>query len=160
MLRPTVFVAALSAVACAPYPQRIHHPATITNQDKVSAVAVANGTPAAVAQRTDSPAMATAESQGRALLAQGDDLVGFGRFEDALDRYNRAGVLLPNEPLVTYKVARMLDLQMQPMEAKMRYQRFLQSLDLERIKVQGEANAQLAEAIAIAQQRLIVLDKR
>jgi hypothetical protein len=42
----------------------------------------------------------------------------------------------------------------------MRYQRFLQSLDLERIKVQGDANAQLAEAIAIAQQRLIILDKR
>jgi hypothetical protein len=147
-------------VACAPYPQRINHAPVLTNADKVSATAIPTGTPAGVAQRAESPAMASAESQGRALLAQGDDLVGFGRFEDALDRYNRAGVLLPNEPLVTFKVARMLDLQMQPLEAKMRYQRFLQSLDLERIKVQGDANAQLAEAIAIAQQRLIVLDKR
>ncbi len=161
MLRPTVFIAALSATACAPYPQRIHHDPVMTNADHVPATALpAAAVPAAVAQRAESPAMADAASQGRALLAQGDDLAGFGRFEDALDRYNRASLLIPEEPLVQFKVARMLDLQMQPLEAKMRYQRFLQSLDLERIKVQGEANAQLAEAIALAQQRLVILDKR
>jgi hypothetical protein len=161
MLRPTIFLAALGAAACAPYPQRIHHEPVLTNADKVSAAAVPmTGVPAGVGQRTESPALADAASQGRTLLAQGDELVGFGRFDDALDRYNRASLLIPDEPLVTFKVARLLDLQMQPLEAKMRYQRFLQSLDLERIRVQGEANAQLAEAIAIAQQRLVVLDKR
>jgi tetratricopeptide (TPR) repeat protein len=160
MLRPTIFVAALTATACAPYPQRIHQQTVLENNDRVAAAPVAQGVPAAVAERAPSPAYADAQTEGRALLKQGDELVGFGRFDEALDRYNRAGLLLVNEPLVDFKVARLLDLQMQPLEAKMRYQRFLQQLDLERIKVQGEANAQLAEAIALAQQRLVVLDKR
>jgi tetratricopeptide (TPR) repeat protein len=161
MLRPTIFVAAMSAMACAPYPQRIHQQTVLANNDKVEAARVSAGAvPAGVAERAESPAFADAASEGRALLKQGDELAGFGRFDDALDRYNRAGLLIPNEPLVDFKVARLLDLQMQPLEAKMRYQRFLQQLDLERIRVQGEANAALAEAIAIAQQRLVVLDKR
>ncbi len=161
MLRPTIFVATVSAMACAPYPQRIHQQTVLENNGSVEAVRVPTNTvPAGVAERAESPAYADAASEGRALLAQGDALVGFGKFDEALDRYNRAGLLLPTEPLIDFKVARLLDLQMQPREASMRYQRFLQQLDLERIKVQGEASAALAEAIALAQQRLIVLDKR
>jgi tetratricopeptide (TPR) repeat protein len=161
MLRPTIFIAAVSAMACAPYPQRINQQTVLANNESVEAVRVPTNTvPAGVAERPESAAFADAASEGRALLAQGDALAGFGKFDEALDRYNRAGLLLPTEPLIDFKVARLLDLQMQPREASMRYQRFLQQLDLERIKVQGEANAALAEAIALAQQRLIVLDKR
>ena len=54
----------------------------------------------------------------------------------------------------------MLDLQMRPVEAQIRYQRFLQSLEIERIRAQGDANAQMADAIARAQQRLIVLERQ
>jgi hypothetical protein len=62
--------------------------------------------------------------------------------------------------MLEYKVATMLDLQMRPVEAQIRYQRFLHSLDIERIRAQGDANAQLADAIARAQQRLIILERQ
>jgi hypothetical protein len=42
----------------------------------------------------------------------------------------------------------------------MRYQRFLLSLDIERINAQGNANAKMAEAIAMAQQRIVILEKQ
>ncbi|MCX5762159.1 MAG: hypothetical protein NTW72_11785 [Gemmatimonadetes bacterium] len=44
--------------------------------------------------------------------------------------------------------------------ANMRYQRFLNGLEIDKIKAQGEASAKMAEAIALAQQRIVVLEKQ
>jgi len=110
------------------------------------------------------PQDATAAAQGKAaaeaLIREGDDLVASNDLAGALNRYDRASVLDPEAAEVQYKAARLLDLQLRPQEALMRYQRFLLSLDIERIKAQGEANAKMAEAIAMAQQRILVLEKQ
>ncbi len=110
------------------------------------------------------PQDATAQAQGRAaaeaLVREGDDLVASNDLAGALNRYDRASVLDPDAPDIEYKAARILDLQLRPQEALMRYQRFLLSLDIERIRAQGEASARMAEAIALAQQRIIVLEKQ
>ena len=42
----------------------------------------------------------------------------------------------------------------------MRYQTFLHKLELEKIGAVGDANAKLADAIARARERIIVLEKR
>jgi len=110
------------------------------------------------------PQDASAQAQGKAaadaLIREGDDLVTANDMAGALNRYDRASVLDPDNAEVQYKAARLLDLQLRPQEALMRYQRFLLSLDLERIKAQGDANAKMAEAIAMAQQRIVVLEKQ
>ncbi|MCU0623229.1 MAG: hypothetical protein MUF53_05110, partial [Gemmatimonadaceae bacterium] len=56
-----------------------------------------------------------------------------------------------------YKVASLLDLQLRPVEALMRYQRFLQQLELERIEARGTQAAKLNEAVVRAQQRIVIL---
>ena len=76
------------------------------------------------------------------------------------DRYDRALVFLPNDAMLQYRVATLLDLQLRPVEALIRYQRFLQQLELQRIEAIGNANAKLADAIARAQQRIIVLERQ
>jgi tetratricopeptide (TPR) repeat protein len=105
----------------------------------------------------DETTQARARQQAEALVREGDDLVAANDLAGALNRYDRASVLDPDQPEIEYKAARLLDLQLRPVEALMRYQRFLLSMDIERIRAQGEANARLAEAIALAQQRVIVL---
>ena len=62
--------------------------------------------------------------------------------------------------MLQYKVATLLDLQLRPQEASMRYQRFLQQMKLQTIKAEGEAAARQAEAIAMAQQRIVILQKQ
>lgn len=110
------------------------------------------------------PQDATAAAQGKAaaeaLIREGDDLVAANDMAGALNRYDRASVLDPDAAEVQYKAARLLDLQLRPQEALMRYQRFLLSLDIERINAQGNANAKMAEAIAMAQQRIVILEKQ
>ncbi len=114
-----------------------------------------------VASRTqDATAAAQGKAAANALVREGDDLVASNDLSGALNRYDRASVLDPENAEVQYKAARLLDLQLRPQEALMRYQRFLLSLDLERIKAQGEANAKMAEAVAMAQQRILVLEKQ
>jgi tetratricopeptide (TPR) repeat protein len=105
----------------------------------------------------DETTQARARAQAEALVREGDDLVAANDLNGALNRYDRASVLDPDQPEIEYKAARLLDLQLRPVEALMRYQRFLLSMEIERIRAQGEANAQLAEAIALAQQRVIIL---
>lgn len=95
-----------------------------------------------------------------ALIREGDQFNAAGDRVRALDRYDRALALKRADPMLEYKVATMLDLQMRPVEAQIRYQRFLHSLEIERIQAQGTANAQMADAIARAQQRLIVLERQ
>lgn len=106
-----------------------------------------------------------ASTEGRAaemaesLLREGDQLAAAGRLDAALDRYDRASILAPEDPLIDYRIATVLDKALRPFEAKLQYELFLHRLDLERIEARGEANARLAEAIALAQQRIIVLER-
>lgn len=134
-------------------------------------VQVANGTAAVVSRRgpqglmvasrpEDQSAAAQARVAAEALVREGDDLVAANDLAGALNRYDRASVLDPMAPDPQFKAARLLDLQLRPLEALMRYQRFLLSLDIERIRAQGEASARMAEAIALAQQRIVVLEKQ
>lgn len=111
-----------------------------------------------------SPADTTTEGRAtalaEALIREGDQFNAAGDRERALDRYDRALVLRRTDAMLEYKVATLLDLQMRPVEAQIRYQRFLHSLEIEKIRAQGDANAQMADAIARAQQRLIVLERQ
>jgi len=110
------------------------------------------------------PSDTTLEGRSRAtamaLIREGDAFDAAGDRARALDRYDRALVLQPNDPMLQYRVATLLDLQLRPVEAQMRYRRFLQELELQRIAAIGDANAKLAEAIALAQQRIIVLERQ
>jgi hypothetical protein len=111
-----------------------------------------------------SPADAT--TAGRAsglaemLLREGDDLVARGEFNLALNRYDRAHVLRPGDPEVEYRIATVLDKQLRPIEALIRYRLFLHQLELERIRATGEAYGHLASAIAHARERVIVLERQ
>ncbi len=110
------------------------------------------------------PADGTADARNaalaEALIREGDDFAAAGDRALALERYDRALVLRQDDPLLTYKVAQLLDQQLRPVEALMRYQRFLQQLELQRIEATGTQAAKLAEAIALAQQRIVVLERR
>jgi len=110
------------------------------------------------------PADATAEGRARAtseaLIREGDDLNAAGDRVRALDRYDRALALRPDDAMLNYRVATLLDLQLRPLEASIRYRRFLQELEIQKIQAVGDANAKLAEAIARAQQRIIVLERQ
>lgn len=108
----------------------------------------------------DAGAAQMAKEAAASLIREGDDLVASNDLAGALNRYDRASVLDADNGEVQYKAARLLDLQLRPQEALMRYQRFLLSMDIERIRAQGEANAKMAEAIAMAQQRIVVLEKQ
>jgi hypothetical protein len=135
---------------------------------QVMVVQFSGGTSAVVSRRgpqgimvvsnpQDETSQARARAQAEALVREGDDLVASNDMNGALNRYDRASVLDPDQPEIEYKAARLLDLQLRPQEALMRYQRFLLSMELERIKAQGQANAALAEAMVLAQQRIVVL---
>lgn len=113
-----------------------------------------------VSRPQDASQQAQARATAEALVREGDDLVASNDLAGALNRYDRASVLDPDAPEIEYKAARLLDLQMRPQEALMRYQRFLLSMDIERIRAQGEASARMAEAIALAQQRIVVLERQ
>ena len=105
---------------------------------------------------TDGRATAMAD----ALIREGDQFNAAGDRARALDRYDRALAMKRADAMLEYKVATMLDLQLRPVEAQIRYKRFLQSLEIEQIRARGDANAQLADAIARAQQRLIILERQ
>lgn len=108
----------------------------------------------------DATADARAAARAERLVGEGDELAARGRFEAALDRYDRADVIRPGDPLVAYKIATALDKQLRPIEALIQYRLFLHRLELERIEARGEAAAKLADAIARARERIIVLERR
>ena len=112
-----------------------------------------------VAKASDATAEAQARATGEALVRDGDLLVAAGDLDAALAHYDRASILLPNDPTVEYKIATVLDKQLRPIEAIVRYQRFLHQMELERIQAAGDAWAKQAEAIAHAKERIIVLEK-
>ena len=101
-----------------------------------------------------------ARATAAALVREGEAYSAAGDPTAALDRYDRALALTPADAMLEYRVATLLDLQLRPLEARIRYERFLQSLEIQRIDAAGRANAQLAAAIARAQQRVVVLDRQ
>ena len=113
-----------------------------------------------VSSAADTSTDGRATAMADALIREGDQFNAAGDRARALDRYDRALAMKRADAMLEYKVATMLDLQLRPVEAQIRYRRFLQSLEIERIRAQGDANAQMAEAIARAQQRLIILERQ
>jgi hypothetical protein len=93
------------------------------------------------------------------LIREGDDLAARGDMAGALDRYDRADVLTVADPMLQYRIASLLDKQLRPLEALMRYQLFLHRMELERIEAQGDAYAKMAAAMAHARERIIVLER-
>ena len=113
-----------------------------------------------VANAEDATTAGRARAMAETLLREGDDYAARGDLRNALDRYDRADVLRPGDALTTYRIATTLDKQLRPIEAQIRYQLFLHQLELQKIEAVGNANAKLAEAIAHAQERIVVLDRR
>jgi hypothetical protein len=111
-----------------------------------------------------SPADATTEGRAYALadmlVREGDDFMARGEFNMALNRYDRAHVLRPMDALTEYRIATVLDKQLRPIEALIRYQLFLHRLEIEKIQAVGEAYGHLAAAIAHARERVIVLERQ
>jgi hypothetical protein len=101
-----------------------------------------------------------AAAQAEALLSQGDSYAAAGDLTLALQRYDQADVLRPGDAQTTLRIATTLDKQLRPIEAILRYRLFVHQLELERIHAHGEAAARMAEAIARAHERIIVLERR
>ena len=138
---------------------------------QVAMVQVANGRVQSYSYRepqgirvVSTPADATTAGRAAAmadrLVREGDDFVARGDFVGALDRYDRASVLKPSDPEITYRVATSLDKQLRPIEALIQYKLFLHQMELEKIEAYGDAYAKLAQAIAHAKERIIVLERR
>ena len=95
-----------------------------------------------------------------ALVREGDALAAAGDFTAALDRYDRASVVTRADAELQYKMATSLDKLLRPVEAELRYRMFLNQLEIQKIDAVGNANAKLADAIARARERIIVLEKK
>lgn len=108
----------------------------------------------------DATAAGRAEALAEMLIREGDDLAARGDLDGALNRYDRASVLRPGDAELDYRIATVLDKQLRPVEALIRYQLFLHRLELEKIEARGEAYAKLADAIARARERIVVLEKQ
>ena len=113
-----------------------------------------------VASPRDATETARAAAQAEAMLREGDAFALRGDFVGALDRYDRADVLRPNHGETTLRLARVLDKQLRPVEAELQYRRALQQLEIELIRAEGEVAARIAEAIARAHERIVVLERR
>jgi hypothetical protein len=113
-----------------------------------------------VSRPEDATTIGRSAALAEMLIREGDDYAARGQLDQALDRYDRAHVLRPDDAMTDYRIATVLDKQLRPIEAQIRYQLFLHRLEMERIQVTGEAYAQLANAIAHARERLIVLERR
>jgi tetratricopeptide (TPR) repeat protein len=113
-----------------------------------------------VADAADATTDGRAQSLAEVLLREGDEFAARGDLERALDRYDRASILTPADARIDYRIATTLDKQLRPIEALIRYQLFLHRLELEKIDAYGRAYGNLADAIAHARERVIVLEKR
>jgi hypothetical protein len=113
-----------------------------------------------VASARDATFAGRSAAQADALLRQGDELTASGDLARALERYDQADILRPNHPETTLRIASTLDKQLRPIEAIMRYQLFIHQMELERIRAEGEVAASIAEAIARAHERIVVLERR
>lgn len=110
------------------------------------------------------PADATREGRAaamaEALIEEGDEYAAAGDLDRALERYDRASVMLPGDAMLEYRIATVLDKSLRPVEALLRYQLFLHQLELEKIEAVGDAYAKYASAAAHARERIIVLENR
>ncbi|HEX8850323.1 MAG TPA: hypothetical protein VF761_12380 [Gemmatimonadaceae bacterium] len=143
-------------------PRDMVAPVALVQVQKGEVAAIAYAEPTGVrtvARAADATADAQARATAQALVREGDMLVAAGDLDAALARYDRASILLPNDPTLEYRIATVLDKQLRPIEAIVRYQRFLHQMELERIQAVGDAYAKQAEAIAHAKERIIVLEK-
>lgn len=113
-----------------------------------------------VSQPEDATTAGRADALAEQLLREGDDLAASGDLDGALNRYDRADVLRPDDPMIDYRIATVLDKQLRPIEALIQYKLFLHQLELEKIEARGDAAAKMADAIARARERIIVLEKR
>jgi Flp pilus assembly protein TadD len=95
-----------------------------------------------------------------ALSKEGDALAAAGDFTGALERYDRASVVDRADAELQYKMATSLDKLLRPIEAELRYKLFLHQLELQKIEARGNANAKLAEAMLVARERIVVLERR
>ena len=135
----------------------------------VALVQLANGGVASITYRepqglrtVTSPGDVDGANRARAvaLSREGDALAAAGDFTAALERYDRASVVDRADAELQYKIATSLDKLLRPREAELRYQLFLHQLELQKIEAHGNANAKLADAIAQAKERIVVLDRR
>lgn len=151
-------------------PRSLQHPPSDEVGELVM-VQIADGSVARYAYReaqgvrlVDDPGDATREARAEALaemlIGEGDELAAAGEFDLALERYDRADVLTPGDPMIDYKIATTLDKQLRPIQALIQFRLFLHELELEKIRARGEVAANIAEAIAHARDRIIVLEKR
>ncbi|HEX7052090.1 MAG TPA: hypothetical protein VF188_17915 [Longimicrobiales bacterium] len=107
----------------------------------------------------DATTAGRADAMAERLIREGDEFAARGDLDRALDRYDRASVLRAGDPLLDYRIATVLDKQLRPIEALIRYRLFLHRLELEKIEAVGDAYAKLADAIAHARERVIILEK-
>jgi hypothetical protein len=111
-----------------------------------------------------SPAQATTDGRAAQLaetmLREGDDLAARGDLTAALDRYDRAQVLRPGDARIDYRIATVLDKSLRPVEALIRYRLFLPQLEIDKIDAYGRAYGNMADAIAQARQRVVILEKQ
>ncbi len=135
----------------------------------IALVQLANGAVASVTYRESQglrtvTSAADAGDAGRvraaALVRDGDALAAAGDFTGALDMYDHASVVSRADADLQYKLATSLDKLLRPREAEIRYRLFLHGLELQKIEAIGVANAHMAEAIAHAKERIIILEKR
>jgi tetratricopeptide (TPR) repeat protein len=113
-----------------------------------------------VATAADATLAGRSAARAEALLRQGDEYTAAGRLDLALDYYDRADVIRPAHAETNFRIASTLDKQLRPIEAVMRYQLFIHQMELEKIGARGDAAAKIAEAIARAHERIIVLERR
>lgn len=111
-----------------------------------------------VSNPADATTAGRASALAEMLLREGDDYVSRGELTLALNRYDRAQVLRPADPEIDYRIATVLDKSLRPIEALMRYQLFLHRLEIEKIQAVGDAYGSLADAIAHARERVIILE--
>ena len=135
----------------------------------VALVQLADGTVASITYRepqglrtVSAPADVGGANHARALALtrEGDALAAAGDFTKALDRYDRASVVDRSDAELQYKIATSLDKLLRPREAELRYRLFLHQLELQKIEAIGNADAKLAGAIALAHERIVVLERR
>jgi len=112
-----------------------------------------------VSSAAEATRQGAAAARAEALLREGDDLALAGDFDGALNRYDRADVVSPNDPEVTLRIARALDKQLRPFEASIRYQLFLHQLEIDRIHAYADLYARYGAAIAEARSRILVVER-
>ena len=113
-----------------------------------------------VATPYDATFAGRAAARADALLEEGDGYAAAGSIDLALARYDQADVIRPGHAETTLRIASVLDKSLRPIEAIVRYQLFIHQLELEKINARGDAAAKIAEAIARAHERIIVLENR